>query len=1425
MFFAKALLSVQLCLLFFILVLPASAVRISKRVPPPPPYAVTPEYEASLAMVSAHAPLRETEVLDPESDSNRTALEIMIRKALSGKASKPPFVPPQPEFDSEIVGGFKGRFSVDNKGTGEYSIDLPLQGGRGSPVPDLSIGYSSRMGNGSAGYRFYINDGFYNGITRGRRFHARDNEARGIELSDKDRYYLDGKRLVCITDPESYGYPGSKYRTEVDSFVTIEAVGTGDIIETFILKNKSGSTYYFGKFENETDALHRGVEATQPDQLSEPTYEYVLKRVENPFGYYLSFHYEQLAPGTWELRFIRYTGTPEAAPEYQVEYKYRTRSSTCIGYRAMTASHGTHAVEQILVSYLPKEQTVARYDLIYEDPNEQQVLRLQEIRPYLAADIGAPLRSLAPTRFYWSKAFDSDGSYQAQALPSARNEVQDFSAQIIDDFNGDGKDDLLSIGSSLKMRLSNRNGFATAPDSVWASLDEVIPERNNRRGTPTFSVFEFNGDHLKDLLVTYPDGFAYALQSTGTTFIPLSQVDASQLSGDARTLSAGDLNGDGRDDLLVHTSKHQLFAYLYQNDGFRQTPFQHDLAKQNENIPIESKGTLTDLNGDGLEDYLWLELQTSNTPADGLTNTLFLNYSISLPQTGFTDTVTLKTWNSLSLASLDPHQLENAGIALVIGDFNSDEHPDFLCGTQEADHWLWESILTKALPTSLISPDAAQYSALAAVCGSFKTPIIVSEKRNTKQEATTAYIQASIEIRPIGSPQALDVNQDGAVDLLWLECSSNSDAKKRRSKEQLTWQVRYSNVNGTFSNPSKLEGKLWQQLGDLRWGKKQARPKPSNLHISCAIDSNGDGLYETTLLERSEYGHSRLLKVIDGADQDHPSGPIRNVVVAIVEGLGRTVCVQYRAGKDERSYTPGSIVSYPIRERRISSPVVAEVWKDEASGNFSHFGYQFSAWRSDFSGRGSLGFGSFTTIDRHTGFLSYQFVTQSYPVTGLVTREEVYRTWKQGKDYRIKVVSTENHSCVFDAVTSEFENKYYGTLYPHQSQTIENEWVNDLNYHYSMPAADLDNWTGRGHIIPNKLPEDIYYFTTHSYWFDDQDSETQPNTHFPDIRFPYNLDPEVDASITKLPGQIHYGNKKLDLLDYGFGIYKKTTTSFHPPSDAHDTVTGSKKSVEYSENLDASEDVFNAPKEYAYVPGSEYIIEEKELNSLSTKKSEEPDTFHRYPRDEYGRQIAAIQYKLDDNSDPIEDSAEQTYTASDFDPTTDKAQKVTYKDGELRSHTYNAIFRKPKRTYYDRGITVFTSYDELSREISVTNPSYDYERSTNYHWTLKKGKGWVEQQTIHPPKGVGFPNQSVYVKITENNDDTTTLQYYDRAGNVIRNIEIDEEKDVLITDTVFDNQGRTQAVSTPYAPKGKKTWTINVHDEYGNVTKTYESKR
>lgn len=162
------------------------------------------------------------------------------------------------------------------------------------------------------------------------------------------------------------------------------------------------------------------------------------------------------------------------------------------------------------------------------------------------------------------------------------------------DFNGDGKTDVAQfIDGSITLLLSTGSSFTTSPvASTTAYL--YIPEKGLHVG-------DFNGDGKADIAHVQPvfTGGGYApkivvLLSTGRSFV--EQDWTNPLTGIGDSIQVGDIDGDGRADLLLSSSNNFVGGQVLLARGTNSF-VAHAL-------PFNGPAQLADVNGDGKTDVV-----------------------------------------------------------------------------------------------------------------------------------------------------------------------------------------------------------------------------------------------------------------------------------------------------------------------------------------------------------------------------------------------------------------------------------------------------------------------------------------------------------------------------------------------------------------------------------------------------------------------------------------------------------------------------------------------------------------------------------------------------------------------------------------------------------------------------------------------------
>jgi hypothetical protein len=182
----------------------------------------------------------------------------------------------------------------------------------------------------------------------------------------------------------------------------------------------------------------------------------------------------------------------------------------------------------------------------------------------------------------------------------------------VGDFNGDGKLDALVTDGSYNgvVRLLLGNG-----DGTFTERDVSVPATPTNPTPGMIKAADLNGDGRLDAVFVSPQGnlAPTVLLNTGnvggvpqftvTTYTPV-------YSG-LRSVTVGDLNGDGKPDFIVGNAYGNLYVYLNNGDG---TFTAGQATNLEPNVGGSTgAGVIADLNGDGKPDYLVSSNQSSAT--------------------------------------------------------------------------------------------------------------------------------------------------------------------------------------------------------------------------------------------------------------------------------------------------------------------------------------------------------------------------------------------------------------------------------------------------------------------------------------------------------------------------------------------------------------------------------------------------------------------------------------------------------------------------------------------------------------------------------------------------------------------------------------------------------------------------------------------
>ncbi|WP_175453026.1 PQQ-binding-like beta-propeller repeat protein [Microbulbifer yueqingensis] len=558
---------------------------------------------------------------DGDGTSNREAflagLDPCANLCRYGVTTTAPDSAPMPTLDpgklavAAQVGSLPGNFRVNEAGAATYSIPLSLPAGTAGVVPEVSLNYSSQAGNGLLGHGWSI--GGLSAISRCRQTLGQDGQARPITWTAEDRFCLDGQRLLVVSG--EYGEPGSRYRTEIDSFAVVTAHG-GEPGNPgyFTVERKDGSISYYGQD-------HQARLDTDSGALA-----WAISRFEDSAGNPFQFFYSTGAGHRIEEIAYAYTGAG-SNPGAKIVFDYEERLDPIEGFSAGEAVVTNERLANIFVqnSVAGSLQQVRKYELEYDDYPADRLSRLARIRQ-CADNLCQPW-----TVFDWRLPEPGNfASYAADTVTLSTQEDRVAVGTRPADINGDGRMDLVWLepdfdpdgdgGSEVDYQWFK---YVLAEGDGFGAERNVYREDDDTSRPYEWQMIDYNADGRADL-VTY-------LNDRKHWGVVVAQPDADgnwTLSGSPRYLPELterrakfiDINGDGLVDYLTgneyrllepstapssstyygfgdsHTANLGIDWKLVEFDGFTRSAFDRVT------VTINSATRPADFNGDGIVD-------------------------------------------------------------------------------------------------------------------------------------------------------------------------------------------------------------------------------------------------------------------------------------------------------------------------------------------------------------------------------------------------------------------------------------------------------------------------------------------------------------------------------------------------------------------------------------------------------------------------------------------------------------------------------------------------------------------------------------------------------------------------------------------------------------------------------------------------------
>jgi virulence plasmid B protein/VCBS repeat protein len=436
-----------------------------------------------------------------------------------------------------VTGRTAGGFAVSATGAATYSIPLWTPPGVRGINPSLALAYSSNSGNGLLGVGWSLAG--FSTVERCNRTYAQDSVGGAPQLDSTDRFCLDGNRLRSVSG--TYGADLSTYQTEIANFSKVISHGTaGSGPAWFEVLGKNGLTYEYG---HTTDSAILASGATS-------VRVWALSLVKDRIGNSMKFVYtNDTTNGSYRPLRIEYTyaATYPSTHYYEVGFTYQTRTADGLWeYSEGGKNNEFNLISQIAAKAWDgsSQAIVKSYTFDYATAPATSRSRLTTIQECSPSDC------LKPTTIGYQ---DGQTGWGSEIVGSG---YTGLSAVLPIDVNGDGLEDLVypnSATSTFYYALGTTAGSYSGPYNTGVSSTSytaAIP-------------CDYNSDGKMDVLVPNTSGNWRVLffSSAGGSFT-FTDTATSASGAASGWVTSGDLDGDGRDDLIYLVSGGSGFASI-----------------------------------------------------------------------------------------------------------------------------------------------------------------------------------------------------------------------------------------------------------------------------------------------------------------------------------------------------------------------------------------------------------------------------------------------------------------------------------------------------------------------------------------------------------------------------------------------------------------------------------------------------------------------------------------------------------------------------------------------------------------------------------------------------------------------------------------------------------------------------------------------
>jgi RHS repeat-associated protein len=961
----------------------------------------------------------------------------------------------------------KGTSTVDG-GAFSYQLPIAVPPGRNNLAPNVALSYSSQSGVGVAGYGWSLSA--TGSVARCASNFSIDGYASNVVFSAADKLCLNGSRLINVAG--SYGYSGTRYKTEVDSGVIVEQLGGSSTSSYayFRVTHKNGRISYYG---DDSDSRFK------PAGAAAVLRWYQRKDVDQ-FDNNILYSYQR-NDGNMLLKTIHYTGTGNSQGNRSITFDYTQLTAPTHGYiwgGKVTRTHQLSGIS-IVVPYNNGADTRRYYDLNYQGQQLSSV-RLCETR-YCSPVLAQTSFSWFPTKLSYSEQ-NSHPLASVSASDDERLATAPYKKSA--DYDGDGISDIETTDDEI---------FLSSSTSYSQKLD------------------------LNDL----PD-FSRVLAQNNESYLNTVEGDI-------------DYDGDGRADFIYTDSNHRLKIAKWDSDNNTfSTLLNTGINAKCAMLPSESiigmnpcRSFVFDVNGDGYEDIISSTRTNQNSPYLFSVYTRNRN-SADIATSGFSYAGQFNWFDirfSMSMADIDgdgqidlystrqakwlKFSFTNNQLSLVRKDLNIDGS---LGGSLRQKTTIWldsngDGLLDAMVLREVNGPSGTKqlnwHIAINKGKGLFNTPINTGLKEFLAPGASTRNGMPPNENATLANfTHSFDYNGDGRADMLvpstvrykydcWdlrynTDCMSRdedtgADRTPYYAYDVWKWKVLQSNADGVSFSEVILDSNI---VGSLA--------------TTGLVDVNGDGSLDIiSSLGWEEYqgnlfncgpGNASASGRIHCYSSSAPATGVyvyqhainnNNLIESVDDGFDTAFTLSYQAlsykfKQSDALYLTDNAPNADRRYTRIGSgmKVVQNIKTRNGVGGFNQTDYFYENGLFHIQGRGFQGFEAIIAKNKENGLTTRTEYEQIFPRSGMVNRKKTY------KESGGRLISLYQANSFADVWCSTLEQGIYG---PHARTT--------QNTQYELTTgAQVSNTTSESYYSCRGTPRQVR--TIHSDAIQQQQSLT-----------------------------------------------------------------------------------------------------------------------------------------------------------------------------------------------------------------------------------------------------------------------------------------------------------------------------------------------